>query len=84
MLFLSAWRLIVLVIVTQTAGIVVVVVYKYIVVTLHIDTLILPAMILKIVSYHDFPLRAAWVSHSLLGGSRSFEGKIMAGDNFQN
>ena len=26
--------------------------------TLHIDTLILPAMILKIVSFHDFPLKA--------------------------
>ena len=56
-------RLIVLVIVTQTAGIVVVVVYKYIVVTLHIDTLILPAIILKIVSLHDLSLRAAWACY---------------------
>ena len=59
-------RLIVLVIVTQTAGIVVVVVYKYIVVTLHIDTLILPAMILKIVSLQNLSLSAAWASHLLL------------------
>ena len=27
--------------------------------TLHIDTLILPAIILKIVSFHDFPIKAA-------------------------
>ena len=31
--------------------------------TLHIDTLILPTIILKIVSFHDFPLRAAWAGH---------------------
>ena len=65
-------RLIVLVIVTQTAGIVVVVVYKYIVVTLHIDTLILPAMILKIVSLQNLSLRAAWASHWLFGRLKEF------------
>ena len=41
------------------------IVYKYIVVTLHIDTLILPAMILKIVSLQNLSLRAAWASHWL-------------------
>ena len=30
----------------------------YFVLTLHIDTLIFPAIILKIVSFHDFPLKA--------------------------
>ena len=38
--------------------------------TLHIDTLILPAMILKIVSFHDFPLKA--------DGGKSWK------ENFQN
>ena len=33
--------------------------------TLHIYTLILPAIILKIVSLHDLSPRAAWVSHWL-------------------
>ena len=31
--------------------------------TLHIDTLILPAIILKIFSLHDLSLRAAWAGH---------------------
>ena len=34
--------------------------------TLHVYTLIFPAIILKVVSFHDFPIRAAWASHSLL------------------
>ena len=35
--------------------------------TLHIDTLILPAIILKNFSLHDLSLRAAWAGHWLLG-----------------
>ena len=53
--------------------------------TLYIDTLILPALILKIVSFHDFPQKsclgrpfAAWPVQA------SFGEKIMEGDNFQN
>ena len=36
--------------------------------TLHIDTLILPAIILKIFFLHDLSLRAAWAGHWLLDG----------------
>ena len=32
--------------------------------TLPIDTLILPIRILKIISFHDFPLKAAWASQA--------------------
>ena len=35
--------------------------------TLHIDTLILPAIILKIVSLQDWSIRAVWAGHWLLG-----------------
>ena len=38
----------------------------YFVPTLHIDTLIFPAIILKIVSFHDFPIGAAWADHWFL------------------
>lgn len=43
-------------------------IYMLIILTFHIDTLLLPAIILKCVSHHNFSsLRAAWASHSLLG-----------------
>ena len=35
-------------------------------ISLHIDTLIFPAIILKIVGLHDLSLRAAWACHWLL------------------
>ena len=38
----------------------------YTLLTLHIDTMILPAIILKIVSLQDLSLRDAWAGHSLL------------------
>ena len=34
--------------------------------TLHIQTLMLPAKILKIVSFQDFPITAAWSGHWLI------------------
>ena len=37
--------------------------------TLHIETLMLPAKILKIVSFHDFPIKAAWSGHWLFNCS---------------
>ena len=38
-----------------------------IIITYSIDTSILHAIILKIVSFHDLPIRAAWAGHLLLG-----------------
>ena len=53
--------------------------------TLHIDTLILPAIILKIFFLHDLSLRAAWAGHWLLGQLKEHpERQIGEGDNFQN
>ena len=48
------------------------------------DTLILPAMILKIVSVLDLSARAEWASHiGCLASLRSPDRQIVEGDNFQ-
>ena len=53
--------------------------------TLHIDTLSLPiAIILKIVSFHDIHIRAAWAGHWLLGWLKQLWGKKSWKDNFQS
>ena len=59
---------------------------KFVKPTLFIDTLIFPAIILKIVSFHVSTLRPTLASYWLLGaaGSSSIEGQNMEGDNFQN
>jgi len=44
------------------------------------DTLILPAMILKITSFHAFPLKSAWAQAALMGKSwKETIFKIMVG-----
>ena len=50
------------------------------------DTLILPAKILKIVAFHDFPLKAAWavLMDQPMADPSSSDGKIKEEDNFQN
>ena len=48
------------------------------------DTLILPAKILKIVAFHDFPLKAAWADGSANGWPQQLWSKIKEEDNFQN
>ena len=58
---------------------------SYFLPTLHIDedTLILPAIILKIVSFHEVPLKAA-LGGQANNGQAALMGKMMQGDNFQN
>ena len=41
------------------------------------------AVLLKIVSFHDFPLRAAWACHWLLGWLKQHYWENMEGDNFE-
>ena len=53
-------------------------------ITLHIDTLIFPAIILKNVGLHDLSLRAAWACHWLLGRIKEPKRQIVEGDNFQD
>ena len=55
-------------------------------ITLHIDTLIFPAINLKIVGLHNLSLRAAWAwaCHWLLGRLKEPKRQIVEGDNFQD